>query len=191
MMSETKIVFVLGGPGCGKGTQAISISTDYGLGYAAAGDILRAKSMDPSFEHSKEIFDVMAAGKLVRPSLIVNSVNHAINNSNKTVFLMDGFPRSIEQDDAFRDRSSCYAVVFLDAPDEVLCQRIANRALTSERNDDNEEVVRKRIKNYKEQTVPVIERYQKEGKVYTVDASRSIPEVREDFLRVLRKLKVL
>ena len=187
-MSTKSVIFVLGGPGCGKGTQAISISKEYGIGYAAAGDILRAEAADPNSPHGKEISEIMKAGKLVPPELICETIKKTIEQSPCKYFLMDGFPRSPEQDEAFRKlMPPCTAVALLEAPDDVLLQRCCKRGETSGRADDNAETVRKRIVTYKKDTEEVLSRYQKEGKVFTINADQPIEAVRADFVAKLKQ----
>ena len=187
-MSEKKVIFVLGGPGCGKGTQAKAIAEQYGFGYAAAGDMLRAEAAKGDSPNAKRIAQIINNGELVPPPLICETIKKTIEESPYKFFLMDGFPRSIEQDDAFRQIvPPCDSVALLDAPDEVLIARCLSRGETSNRADDNRKVIDRRIGIYKRETVPVIERYRQEGKVFVVDANQPIEKVREDFVAELKK----
>ena len=187
-MSEKGVIFVLGGPGCGKGTQAISISKEYGIGYAAAGDILREEIKDPNSPNGAKIKQIMEAGQIVPPELICETIKKTIQASSYKYFLMDGFPRSIQQDDTFRKlMPPCTAVALLDAPDDVLVQRCLNRGKTSGRIDDNEATIKERIKTYKSQTNDVLERYKNEGKVFVINANQPIETVRAEFVEKLRQ----
>lgn len=187
MSVDKSVIFLLGGPGCGKGTQAALVTKNHKVGYASAGDILRAEAANPDSPHGKEIQAIMAAGKLVPPELIVSSIKHAIETSEYKYFLMDGFPRTLLQDDAYRQvMPPATAVVILDAPDEVLIQRISIRGLTSGRVDDTADCVPKRLEGYRRDTQPVLERYAAEGKVITVDSNKPVESVQADFVGRLR-----
>jgi adenylate kinase family enzyme len=182
------VIFVLGGPGSGKGTQAIAISKQYGFGYAAAGDLLREEAKKPDSPNGKRIQEIMNAGQLVPPELLVDTLRNAIRATPSPYFLLDGFPRSIAQDDSFRAQAGLPAVVIvLDAPDDVLRARISGRSVTSGRSDDDAAIVERRLATHKNETGPVIERYEKEGLVVKVDANQGIAEVAEQFTAALRK----
>lgn len=186
-MSSKKVIFVLGGPGCGKGTQCIALAKEFNFGYASAGDILRAESKKDT-ENGRKIKAIIEAGHLVPPELICQTIKSTIENEKPEYFLMDGFPRSIEQDQAFEKIfPPCTAVALLDAPDEVLTERILHRGLTSGRSDDKAECIPERIATYMKQTKPVLDKYEKEGKLFKVNANQPIEAVREEFIVKLRQ----
>lgn len=187
-MSSKGVIFVLGGPGCGKGTQATAIAKEYGIGYAAAGDILRAEAKDPNSPNGKKIAEIINGGHLVPPALICETIKKTIESSEYQYFLMDGFPRSLEQDEEFcKIMPPCTAVALLDAPDEVLIQRCTKRGLTSGRADDKAECIPERIKVYRSQTGPVLEKYRKEGKLFVVNSNQPIEAVRAEFVAKLKQ----
>ncbi|KAH0785732.1 Adenylate kinase family protein [Histomonas meleagridis] len=182
------VIFVLGGPGSGKGTQAIAASKEFKFGYASAGDLLRAEAANPNSQNGKRIAEIINAGQLVPPELLVDTLKNAIISSESQYFLLDGFPRSLLQDDKFREQvGKAAACLMLDAPDEVLIERLRSRGANSGRADDNDNVIPTRIANYKKETLPVLERYQKEGMLETINANQPIEKVYNDFLQVLRK----
>ena len=187
-MSSKQVIFVLGGPGCGKGTQATRIAQKYGIGYAAAGDILREVAKKTDTEIGRKVAEIINAGQLVPPELICQTIKNVIESSDKEYFLMDGFPRSIEQAEAFEKVfPPCTAVALLDAPDEVLIARCSERGKISGRADDRAECIPNRITVYKKQTQPVLEKYTKEGKVFIVNSNQPIDDVTEEFVQKLRK----
>ena len=189
-MSTKSVIFVLGGPGSGKGTQAKAIAEQYNIGYASAGDILRAEAKDVNSPNRETIAKILDAGQLVPPSLICQTIKKTIETSPQKYFLMDGFPRSLEQDNAFREiipADMVAAVALLDAPDDVLVKRCVSRGQSSGRSDDNEETTKTRIQVYKGTTMPVVEEYRQEGKVFEINADQTIEQVRADFVNQLKK----
>jgi adenylate kinase len=98
-----EIVFVLGGPGSGKGTQALRIANDYGLGYLSTGDLLRAavdeKNAPPDDaewqERAAGLRRIMENGELVPDDVILALVKGEIDKSDKPYFFVDGFPRTV------------------------------------------------------------------------------------------------
>ncbi|KAK8885528.1 hypothetical protein M9Y10_040977 [Tritrichomonas musculus] len=182
------VIFVLGGPGSGKGTQAVALSKKYGFGYACAGDILRAEAAKPDSPNGKRIAEIMKAGQLVPPELLVDTLKNSIASSSAKYFLVDGFPRSLIQDEKFREQA-CQAdcTLLLDVPTDVLIARLRNRGLTSGRADDNDTVIPKRVESYNRDTQPVLEKYEKEGKLEKVDGNQPIEKVADLFTAVLRK----
>jgi adenylate kinase family enzyme len=182
------VIFVLGPPGSGKGTQAISIAKLFGFGYAAAGDLLREESKRPNSPTGKQILEIMLAGKLVPPALLVDTLRNAIRTSPAHNFLLDGFPRSLAQDDSFRQLAGLpTAVLLLDVPDEVLIKRISGRLAESHRLEDDAAVVQKRLVSHKVDTVPVLDRYEKEGLLVKIDGDQPIVAVNEAFLAALAR----
>ena len=96
-------------------------------------------------------------------------------------FLIDGFPRSEENctvwDEKMADTSTVEFVLFLHCPEDVMTGRILERAKTSGRNDDNLETIRKRFKTFRDESMPIVDMYEKKGLVRTVVADRSVEDV--------------
>jgi UMP-CMP kinase len=93
-------------------------------------------------------------------------------------FLIDGFPRKLDQAIGF-DETVCLAslVIFFNTSEDVMLQRLLERAKTSGREDDNVETIRKRFRTYNEQTMPVIEHYRALNKVAEIDSTAGVEEV--------------
>jgi adenylate kinase len=197
-MAEKEIVFVLGGPGSGKGTQALTIAQEYGLGYLSTGDLLRAATdeaqtpddPDQAFlDRRDELREIMAAGQLVPDGIILSLVKAEIEKSDARYYFVDGFPRKVSQAEAFETEIAApAAVLFLDVPDTELTQRLLKRGETSGRSDDNAESIAKRLKTYHDQSFPVVEYYAPQGKVIKINGFRSKDAVKADILYELRKL---
>ena len=130
-MSELNLV-LLGPPGAGKGTQAERLVTDFDLPYYATGDILRAAVKDET-ELGREATGYMGRGELVPDELICKVIMERIDLTEaEDGFLLDGFPRNIEQadilEDALRTRDrKLTAVLLIDAPDEEVIKRLSGR----------------------------------------------------------------
>ncbi|KAH8488887.1 hypothetical protein H0E87_024496 [Populus deltoides] len=207
------VVFVLGGPGSGKGTQCPKIVEHFGFRHLCAGDLLQAE-IESESENGKMIQNFKKEGKIVPSEITVKLLQQAMQQSDNKRFIIDGFPRNEENRAAFENivRIKPEFVLFFDCPEEELTKRILNRnqvtllhILVAEslpmhlfttfsvflkgRVDDNIETIGKRLKVYFETTLPVINYYNSKGKVQKIDAQRSIKEVFEDVKSVFAKLR--
>ena len=180
-------LILLGGPGAGKGTQANYIKERYNIPQISTGDMLRA-AVKAGTELGKKAKEVMDAGQLVPDDVIIGLVKERIKEDDcENGFLFDGFPRTIPQADAMKDAGvPIDAVVDIDVPDEEIIKRMSGRRVhlasgrtyhvmynppkeegkddeTGEpliqRDDDQEETVRKRLDVYHQQTEPLIAYY--------------------------------
>lgn len=178
-----KVVFVLGGPGSGKGTQCSKLVEQFGFVHFSAGDLLRAESESDS-ETGQMIRDMIREGQIVPGHITIGLLRKAIfshPNSESTTFLIDGFPREIKQAlDFEREVTPCQFVLFFDCPEQVLEERLLNRGLTSGRSDDNIESIRKRFNTYQKQTMPVIDYFAAGDRVKHVVTSKPVHEVFEE-----------
>lgn len=103
-------------------------------------------------------------------------------------FLIDGFPRALDQGLAFEDQvCESSFILFFDCSEEEMMGRLLKRAETSGRVDDNEDSIRKRFKTFKDTSYPVIEYYEKLGMVRKVNCSRSIEEVYADTTEIIQE----
>lgn len=174
------IVFVLGGPGSGKGTQCEKLTRNYGFIHLSTGDLLR-NEVEGEGEHAQELQRYMSAGELVPTDIVLDLLKKAIETSQSDKFLIDGFPREIEQAYLFEKQvGKCSYVLYYDCPPDIMTQRILSRGETSGRADDNEETALKRLRTFEEQTKPVVEYYSKLGLLRTIDATGTPGEVYEE-----------
>lgn len=197
-MQEKEFVFVLGGPGSGKGTQSLQIAKEYNIGYLSTGDLLRAAvqplapgAVDTRTEAEKEmnehIKNLMKNGQLVPDEVVLDLVKLEIQKQDRKYFFLDGFPRSIAQAEKFEQQiGKCRAVLFLDVPDDVLLSRLVKRGETSGRADDNEEAAKKRLVTYHNVSYPVIDHYSPKGMVIKLNGNRTIRETHDDIIAQLR-----
>jgi len=185
------VVFVLGGPGAGKGTQCANIVRDYGFTHLSAGDLLR-EHMKSGTEDGNMVAKMIKDGKIVPSSVTVKLLLKAMDEKKEVCdrFLIDGFPRNKENRDAWCEVSGydCEFVLMYDCTEEVMLERLLGR--NEGRTDDNVESIKKRFVTFRESSVPVIEFYEKIGKVRKVDAIDSPLNVYEKTKIAFEKFKL-
>jgi len=191
--SKVVVIFVLGGPGAGKGTQCARLVEDYGFCHLSAGDLLRAEQRRDGSQYGSLIQTAIKEGTIVPMEITVKLLENAMkaaleeNRSGdgwadgKGRFLVDGFPRKMDQALMF-EHDVCLSslVIFFTTTEEVMLKRLLERGKTSGREDDNVESIKKRFYTYKEQTMPVIEYFAKQNKVAEIDSTRTVEEVHRD-----------
>jgi len=196
--SDVSVIFVLGGPGSGKGTQCELMAESYGFCHLSAGNLLRAEKKTSS-RHADLINKCILDGELVpveiTVALILKAMKKAMDTEDTCDFLIDGFPRdlvnldgwrkAVRETDLFSNVEVKY-VLYFDCPEEVLQQRLLERGKTSGRTDDNLESIKKRFRTY-QKMVPVIQYYEKQGKVHKVISDDTIENVFEEVKAVLHK----
>mmetsp|Transcript_11885 Transcript_11885/g.13634 ORF Transcript_11885/g.13634 Transcript_11885/m.13634 type:complete len:205 (+) Transcript_11885:108-722(+) len=179
------VVFVLGGPGSGKGTNCERIVSDFGYQHLSTGDLLREESAKGG-ELGDKLKAVMEAGELVPSALLVELLKKAMKDRGweKSRFLIDGFPRSQENADEWEtqigDEAHIRFVLFFDLSQEVMKERLLKRGQDSGRADDNEETIVKRFKTFEEQSIPVVNNYKKKGLVRNIESGREVDTVYSD-----------
>uniref|UniRef100_A0A453B1K8 UMP-CMP kinase n=7 Tax=Triticinae TaxID=1648030 RepID=A0A453B1K8_AEGTS len=181
MLGDKKVtvVFVLGGPGSGKGTQCSNIVEHFGFTHLSAGDLLRAEIKSGS-ENGTMIENMIKEGKIVPSEVTIKLLQQAMIKNENDKFLIDGFPRNEENRAAFENvtKISPAFVLFFNCSEEEMERRLLGR--NEGRVDDNIETIRKRFKVFVESSLPVIEYYDAKDKVKKIDAAKPIPEVFED-----------
>ncbi|KAG0015563.1 hypothetical protein BGZ80_009782 [Entomortierella chlamydospora] len=177
ILQNTTVIFVLGGPGAGKGTQCENLVRDFGFVHLSAGDLLRAEQERPGSQYGELIKSYIKEGKIVPMEVTIALLENAMLASGQTRFLIDGFPRKMDQALKFEEAvvPSAFTLYF-ECPEEVMLKRLMKRGETSGRADDNIESIKKRFRTFTETSYPVIEHYNKSGKVHTVSCVDS-PEV--------------
>ena len=183
---KPKVFFVLGRPGSGKGTQCTKLVNEHGFVHLSAGDLLRAEMARPESEYGKLIDDIIKEGKIVPVEITCNLIKNAMEAAGwaSKKFLVDGFPRNKDNYDGWMKVMGeivevVYVLVF-DCDEEELTRRIMDRAGTSGRTDDNIETLKKRFKQFVEEGMPIIEIYEKEGKVKNINGDQEIDQVTND-----------
>ncbi|XP_050236905.1 UMP-CMP kinase 3-like isoform X2 [Mercurialis annua] len=177
--NKPTVVFVLGGPGSGKGTQCANIVEHFGYTHLSAGDLLRAEIKSGS-ENGTMIQNMIKDGKIVPSGVTIKLLEKAMLESGNDKFLIDGFPRNEENRAAFESVTEIEpeVVLFFDCSEEEMESRLLSR--NQGRVDDNIETIRKRFKVFLESSIPVVEYYESKGKVRKIDAAKPIEEVFKD-----------
>lgn len=188
--AKVTVVYILGGPGAGKGTQSTHLVQDYGFKHLSAGDLLREEQDREGSQYGQMIKDYIKDGKIVpmevTVTLLKNAMQRELDSGKKTRFLIDGFPRKMDQA-VFFEQTVCpsQCTIFLDCPEDVMLKRLLNRGLTSGRSDDNEESIKKRFRTFVETSMPVVDMFEKEDKVIKVLATGSEHDVYTRLVKAL------
>jgi adenylate kinase len=172
---QPEVVFVLGGPGSGKGTQCERIRDTFGYVHISAGDLLRCELARGSPD-GVMIDSMIRAGQIVPVEVTLALLKTAMRSSGSNKFLVDGFPRAIDQAVSYEANiGKCNMVLYIDVADHILENRLIARGQTSGRSDDNAESIKKRLKVYHSQSMPVIDHYARFGLVKRIDGGIGSP----------------
>lgn len=140
-----------------------------------------------------EAQSIIASGGLVPDEIIVQIIEKTItDNLSSNGFLFDGFPRTyiqayILEGLMIKLHTSLSCLVSLNVPEKESVKRLVNRGLTSGRSDDNELVIRNRLKEYHEKTLPVLKFYKEKGIFFEVDGTKEIDKVHEQITGIIRR----
>jgi adenylate kinase len=188
-------IILLGPPGAGKGTQAQHLVETRNMMQLSTGDMLRAARTSGT-EMGKIVADVMDRGELVTDEIVIGLIREKLQEGSEGGFIFDGFPRTLAQADALGELLAdngfaLDAVVSLEVEDEILVQRVVNRAKEAiasgkeARADDNEESMRTRLMEYYKKTSPLIGYYHAKGALKAIDGLASIDEVQASLANAL------
>ncbi|WP_248895491.1 adenylate kinase [Haloplanus halobius] len=198
-------VLLLGAPGAGKGTQSERLAEAFDIEHVTTGDALRAnKDMDLS--HMDTEYDTprayMEAGELVPDEVVNEIVKTALEEADG--YVLDGYPRNLDQAEYLSDITDLDAVIFLDVSEDELVDRLTGRRVCDDcganyhvefnppetegvcdkcggdliqRDDDTEDTVRERLRVYEENTEPVVEHYRDEGVLVEIDGEDTPDDV--------------
>jgi len=184
-------VALFGPPGAGKGTQSERLIEKYKLFYISTGDLLRKEIAEES-KLGLEAKNIIASGGLVSDEIIVQIIEKTITeNQESKGFLFDGFPRTyvqvyILEGLMIKLNTSLNCLISLDVDEEDSVTRLLERGKTSGRSDDNEEVIRNRLKEYYNKTLPVLQFYKDKGIHFSINGANSIEKVNDDISEVLQ-----
>ena len=181
-------LLIMGPPGAGKGTQATQIGETLGIAHISTGDLFRA-NLSQGTVLGLEAQKYMDAGEYVPDSVTNDMVRDRLSQSDAQAgFLLDGYPRTVAQvtelDEMLGEHVLDRVLVLRADTDEVVA-RLLNRAHQQGRADDTEEVVRRRLEIYEEQTAPLIDLYSSRGILVSVDGLGSRDEVAQRIHSVL------
>ncbi|KAI3632380.1 hypothetical protein MIR68_009486 [Amoeboaphelidium protococcarum] len=187
--SKLTVVFVLGGPGSGKGTQCANIVRDYGFIHLSAGDLLRAERARPGSKYGELIETYIREGQIVPMEITISLLEQAMKESGGQKFLIDGFPRKMDQALKFEEQiCPSSLVLYFDCSEGTMLKRLLKRGETSGRSDDNIESIKKRFKTFVETSLPVVQHYDQLHKVHKVNCEDTIDRVYEKVRGALNKI---
>lgn len=183
-------IALFGPPGAGKGTQSEFLIQKFKLFYISTGDILRKELADES-KLGLEAKSIIAKGGLVSDEIIVQIIEKTIkNNPDVNGFLFDGFPRTFVQAYILEGlmikmNTKLDLLISIEVPEEESVKRLLNRGKTSGRLDDNEEVIRNRLREYNNKTLPVLNFFKERGNYVAVNGLQSIKNVTTDIVQIV------
>jgi len=205
-----KTIVFIGPPGAGKGTQAKKLEEEKGFVQISTGDILRANVKEQT-ELGKKAKEYMDAGQLVPDELIIAMIEDKLKELENKDIILDGFPRTIKQAEALDKLLSKFnrnldAVILFIVDDSEVIKRLSGRRVDPktgkvyhivfnpppegveviQRDDDKEEVIKKRLEVYHSQTAPLIDYYSQKGNLIKIDASQNPDEVYKKLVEAIK-----
>ena len=207
-------IIFLGPPGAGKGTQAQIICQKMGIPQISTGDMLRA-AIAAKTETGLKAKEYMDKGQLVPDAVVIDIVKERLTNEDcQKGYILDGFPRTVEQAQSLGTFAKIDAAINLDVPDEVLVARLSGRRVCPlcgapyhvdrlngetvckvdatpliQRDDDKPETVLNRLKVYHQKTAPLIDYYRSEGKLMNITGSGSLEEISAEIIETLEAIR--
>ena len=186
-------IVLFGPPGAGKGTQANKLIDKYGLAHLSTGDVFRA-NIKGETELGKLAKSYMDKGDLVPDEVTIKMLESEVNKRPEAKgFIFDGFPRTIPQADALEEllkskETSVSLMLALNVSEDELTKRLLLRGVDSGRPDDqNEDIVRNRIKVYNDQTSVVADFYTNQNKFESINGIGSIDDIFNHVCEVINK----
>lgn len=178
----------MGPPGAGKGTQAAVISQRLGVPHISTGDLFRA-NLAQGTALGQEAKKYMDAGEYVPDSVTNGMVRERLREEDaRDGFLLDGYPRTVQQVaelDGMLAGKELDRVIELTADTDAIVGRLMNRSLQQGRADDTEEVIRRRLEVYEEQTAPLTQLYKTRGVLVNVDGLGEVADITERIFTAL------
>ncbi|MEA3317206.1 MAG: adenylate kinase [Bacteroidota bacterium] len=187
-------IILFGPPGAGKGTQAKKITKKYGLEHLSTGDLLREeikKNTEIGIEAKRLIDD----GNYVTDKMIIEILKSKISSQNKTGYILDGFPRTINQAKELKNifaeyNTSVTAMISINVNKKELINRLIQRANEHNRPDDRDEkIIEKRLNIYENVTSKVKEYYNNINKHYSINGNNNINQVFSAICEKIEKTK--
>lgn len=176
-------IVIFGAPGSGKGTQSARLIDKYGLYHISTGELLR-DHIRRGTELGRTADAFISKGQLIPDDLMIQILDDTLEREakGKRGVVFDGFPRTIPQAEALKELlkkrgTDLHAVVGLEVPEAELVDRMIKRGKDTGRADDNPETIKNRLKVYHEQTHPLREYYNKEGKYLAIDGMGVVDDI--------------
>ena len=207
-------IIFLGPPGAGKGTQAQRICAALGIPQVSTGDMLRSAIANQT-ETGLKAKEYMDQGQLVPDQVVIDIVKERLAMDDcRNGYILDGFPRTVEQAKALSEFADIDAAINLDVPDEILVNRLSGRRVCPacgapyhvdrlngatdckacdtpliQRDDDKPETVLNRLKVYHQKTAPLIDHYQSQGKLKNIFGGGDLESITAEILTTLEAIR--
>jgi len=209
-------ICLLGPPASGKGTQASKISEYLGIAHISTGDIFR-ENISMNTELGKIVKKYLDNGALVPDEIVTRVVVDKLDKGDYTKgFVLDGFPRTIPQAKSFQRHYKFDQVILIEVDDETVMKRISGRRICLNcgavyniyfnppkyndrcdlcgqqlitRKDDTPEAIKRRLRDYKEKTKPIIEFYDKQNILRRVDGLKAPEKVFDDIISIINPVR--
>lgn len=209
-------IVIFGHPASGKGTQASKLSKELEIPNISIGNIFR-ENIELNTQLGKLVKPYITKGKLVPDEITTRVVIEKLSELNiNSGFILDGFPRNLAQAKAFQQYYNIDKAILIEIDDETVMRRISGRRICPNcgaiyniyykppkyenrcdicghplirRKDDNEQTAMKRLKDYKENTLPVIEFYDEKGILIRVNGLNSPDEIFDEITRALTRVR--
>ena len=203
---------LLGVSGAGKGTQAKKLSKHYEIPHISTGDILREHMRDET-ELGVAIQNIMDTGNLVADDIMIELVEERIKQDDcKNGYILDGFPRTLYQAKALENFADIDKAIYVKVDDKVVIERLTGRVVCPkcsamyhikkfppktmgicdvcntnlvQREDDKAETVLDRLNIFHELTEPIIDFYAQKSKLFTVDGTADVCEIKDSIIAIL------
>lgn len=172
-------ILLIGPQGSGKSTQAELLAEYLGIPRISTGDIFRQLKQENT-EEGRRIRQILDTGKLVDDITTAEMVKKKVSEENfKNGFVMDGYPRTLEQLKMFDPRFD--KVIYLKVTDEIVLERLTDRG----REDDTEELVKTRLDLYHQHTQPILDFYKQAGILLEINGKGKIEEIQDEIKKYL------
>lgn len=207
-------IIFLGPPGAGKGTQAQIVCQRLGIPQVSTGDMLRA-AIAAGTEMGRKAKEYMDQGQLVPDEVVIGIVKDRLADPDcQKGYILDGFPRTVEQAKALSTFAKIDVAINLDVPDDVLVKRLSGRRVCPlcgapyhvdrlngetvcradgtpliQRDDDKAETVLNRLAVYHQKTAPLIDYYREAGLLKNIGGGLSLEEISEEIFRTLEAIQ--
>lgn len=201
-------LILFGKPVAGKGTQAKKLIKEFNVKHVSTGDLFRAE-VAKGTGLGKKLQEYMTKGVLVPDEITIEILKHNLPES----FILDGFPRNVEQAKQLDTITNIDLVIDVHCPDELLIKRVVLRKICKscgaihgintppkvegvcnecggelyQRDEDNEETIKGRLDVYNKQTKPVLNYYKEKGKLVEIDGDRTPEPIFEEILNILKE----
>jgi adenylate kinase len=189
-------LLLIGPPGSGKGTQAVHIADHFGVAHISSGDLLR-HHVKQGTSIGRSVAEYVKRGDLVPDGIVMDILYKPVTEaSRKGGYVLDGFPRTVQQAEAAYLVAknlgvSVQVAVHLDVPREELVRRVLERGQQTGRADDTEEVINHRLEVYDQHTLPMLDYYAQRERLVTVNGMRPVDEVTWSVVVQLQRVKRL